>query len=100
MSDKSLLQFQLGYLKEIKNSEGKPFFPDLGNYTSREIGELYAKQQLITALKLKGFSQAELSKWPIDKLRQEHKNYLLDKGTVKDISDSLLFDILTMSATS
>jgi len=92
-----MAQMQLEFLNSLTNSNGKPLLSNLSKKNPKEIDELYTKYQLIEALTVKGLSFRDLHKWSLDKLRKEHKKYLIDQGSIKDISDSLLFDILSKS---
>jgi hypothetical protein len=90
MSNRTLKDIQIEFLIEYYPKQ------DLCKKSSKEIEDLYNKTVLIKALKAKGCTSNDLSKWSLDKLRKEHKKYL-ESETVssKDISDSILFDILS-----
>jgi hypothetical protein len=88
MENKTLKEIQIKYLLSFYTND------NLIKQTTKDIDELYNKHIIIDSLITRGYSYNEMIKWSIDKLRKEHKNLLVEGHSAKDISDSLLFDIL------
>jgi len=88
--EKSLKDIEINYLLSFYS------LVVLQKKTSSEINDLYTRQKIIETLKTRGFDKNDLQKWSLDKLKKEHKSFLIhDNCNSQDICDSLLFDILS-----